>query len=128
MSTKTPSPNKGTDKVELPSNWTRVETSEVARFEHDDGAIVRVRTELPTRSATQCNRAEHTDATGTVTVLYHTDSLPSEGTELHTGGTEQDGVDAAIAFIQDRCPTHDRKLTTDAAGCRFCPACTEVER
>jgi len=126
MSTTHSAPNKGTDDAaELPANWTRTDTTEVARFERDDGAVLRVRTDLPTRSAAACNRGERVDATGEVRVLFHADPMPSPSSEIHTGGAEQDGIDVALAFIDGRCPDHDRQLTTDAAGCVHCPECTE---
>lgn len=110
----------------MPADWTRTDTSEVARFEHDDAAVLPVRTDFPTRSAAQYNRGVRVDATGTVRVLFHKEALPSPSRGIHAGGTEADGVDAAIAFIRGRCPTHDRRLTTDAAGCRHCPECMEA--
>jgi len=128
MSTKLTRRENGTDKEELPATWTEVKTTELARFEHTSGAVIRIRSEMPTRSAAEFNAATHTDATGQIRTLYHAEELPSEARELHAGGTEQDAREAALAFITNRCPEHDRELTTDAAGCLFCPACTEADR
>ncbi|NHX37184.1 MULTISPECIES: hypothetical protein [Halolamina] len=101
MSTTHSSRENGTDRVELPANWIETDTTELARFERDDGAVLRVRTELPTRSAAAFNRGERVDATGTVRVIFHAEPLPSSSSEIHAGGTEQDARDAALAFIRE---------------------------
>jgi len=128
MSTKATSLNKGTDAIALPANWTETDTTEIARFERADGAVLRIRRELPTRSADRCNRATHTDADGQLRVLYHTDSLPSPSQEIHTGGTVDDARMAALDYIRNRCTEHDRQLVTDAVGLLHCPACTGGEQ
>jgi len=122
MSTNATSPNKGTDAVALPPNWT-----ETARFERDDGAVLRIRHDLRTRSADRCNRATHTDADGQLRVLYHTEPLPSPSEEIHIGGTVDDARTAALDYIRNRCGEHDRQLVTDAVGLLHCPACTGGE-
>lgn len=128
MSTNATSPNKGTDEVALPATWAETETTEIARFERDDGALIRIRRETPITSAERCNRGERVDADGTVRVLFHTEELPSTPDEIHSGGTVEDARDAALAFIRGRCAEHQRQLITDAAGCLHCPACMEGER
>lgn len=100
MSTKTPTADKATDAEELPANWTETATAEVARFERDDGAVVRVRTEFAIRSAAEFNAATHCDATGTVCVLFDApdDDRPET---IHEGGTEADGRAAALEHIHE---------------------------
>ncbi len=128
MATSRPKADKATDDDALPATWNEVETTELARFEHTSGAVIRIRAEMAIRSAVEFNAATHTDATGQIHTLYHARELPSEARELHTGGTEQDARDTALAFINNNCPDHDRQLTTDAAGCLFCPGCMEGGR
>lgn len=130
MSTTHATPEKGTDAAALPANWTETTTTEVARFERDDGAVLRVRTELPIRDAATFNDGHvgADDADGTPVVLFNREALPSDATEIHRGGTIDDARDAALAFLTDRCTEHDRQLVVDAAGCLHCPACTEAER
>jgi len=124
MSTTHSTAEKATDE-ELPANWTETATSEIARFERDDGAVVRVRTDFAVRSAAEFNSATHSDASGTVIVLF--DDADDERPEpIHEGGTEADGRAAALAFVRDDyCMDHDRELVTDASGALFCPGCQE---
>jgi len=112
------------DSVALPANWAETETTEIARYERDDGAVLRIRCETPITSAAKFNRGERVDADGTVRVLFHTEPLPSSGEEVHSGGTVEDARAAALAFIRGRCVDHQRQLVTDAAGVLHCPDCT----
>ncbi len=125
MSTTHATPDKGTDALALPANWTETDTTEIARFERDDGAVLRIRRGLPTRSADRCNRATHTEADGQIRVLYHSEPLPSPSQEIHTGGTVDDARTAALDYICNHCTEHDRQLVTDAVGVLHCPACME---
>lgn len=99
MSTTTPRPNKGTDE-ELPPNWTETTTTAIARFERDDGAVVRVKRDFTARSLEEYKRASHIDADGEVYVLFNENPLPSSSDEIHRGGTATDGRSAALAFIR----------------------------
>ena len=94
---------QGTDAQNdtAPGNWYET-NGEIARWRHPSGAIVRIRREIPLRDTARCNRGERTDAEGTLTVLYHTESLPSEADEVHSGGTEQDAREAALATMRNR--------------------------
>jgi len=85
------------DSDELPANWTETRHN---HFERADGAVVRVRTDFPIRSAAEFNAATHTDATGTPEVLFH--PADESGYELvHRGGTEPDAREAALAYIRE---------------------------
>lgn len=124
MSTTRPTADKATDE-ELPTNWTETMTTEVARFERDDGAVVRIRTDIPIRSAAKFNSASHFTGTGTVHVLFEdADGEPPE--TIHEGGTEADGRAAALAFLHNYvCTDHQRELVADATDCLICPGCTD---
>ncbi|WP_373189957.1 hypothetical protein [Halolamina sp.] len=100
MSTKTPSRENGTDATELPANWT--ETS-FGHFERDDGAVVRVRQEIPLRSAAEFNKATHTDADGLYTVLHHEEPLPSAANPVARDGSEGGARAAALDYISEEC-------------------------
>lgn len=101
MSTNVTGSQKPTD--DLPGAWYRTESSEVARYRHPSGALIRIRRELPMRDAATFNDGASIDgAEGELTVLFHADALPSEADELHRGGTEQDGRDAALAAMRER--------------------------
>ena len=95
---------QGTDAQNdtAPGNWYTVDATEIARWRHPSGALVRIHREIPLRDAAACNRGEHTDAEGALTVLYHAKPLPSEAEKVHRGGTEQDAREAALAAMHNR--------------------------
>lgn len=99
---------QGTDAQNdtAPGNWYATD-AEIARWRHPSGALVRIRRELPLRDTSSFNRAEHTDAEGQLTVLYHTQPLPSQAEEIHRGGTVQDARTAARKAMLRR-PEADR--------------------
>jgi len=90
------------DSDALPGNWYATDASEVARFKHPSGALIRIRREIPLRSAEAANEGRHGDADGELVVLHHSNPLPSEAEEIHRGGTESEGRDAARSTMLDR--------------------------
>jgi len=100
MSTTHAGRENPTDATELPANWAETQTTVIARFERDDGAVVRVRTDFAVRSAAECNNATHTDATGTVEVVFNAEPLPSDAETIYEGGTEADARKAALGEVE----------------------------
>lgn len=82
MPTTQPGLENPTDDV--PDSWCKTGELEWTR---DDGALLRVRVSLPTRSAAEFNHATHTDASGQYEVLFHARGLPSVPTDVDTVGT-----------------------------------------
>jgi len=99
---KTQGPTAQNADDESLGNWYETDATEVARWKHPSGALIRIRREIPLRSAEAANEGRRTDADGELVVLHHDNPLPSEAEEIHRGGTEADARGAALSAMLDR--------------------------
>lgn len=93
MSTEAPTTQNGTD-----TEWTQTGDR---TWERGDGAVLRIKEELPIVDAESFNCARHTETNRPVVALFHAEPLPSRPEEIHRSHAEEAAREAVTEFMEE---------------------------